>query len=101
MAGNSTSALGSAIEERGSGAGSSRPRAVGCRRGSRRVMRKSLVLALLYSACAMAAPPKLLPMPSHVVERAGSFTLSRSVIVGVPLHDRGAAEAASQLGELL
>ncbi len=63
--------------------------------------RKLLPLALLYSGCAMAAPPKLLPIPSHVVERGGSFRLSPSEAIRVPPRDRGAAAAAEYLSQLL
>lgn len=63
--------------------------------------RKLLVFALLYSGCAMAAPPKLLPMPSHVAEHPGSFTVSPSQAIRVPPRDKGAAEAAGYLAQLL
>ena len=63
--------------------------------------RKLLVLALLYPGCAMAAPPKLLPIPSHVVERGGTFRLSPSEAIRVPPRDKGAATAAEYLLRLL
>jgi hexosaminidase len=65
------------------------------------VTRKLLLLALLYSGCAIAAQPKLLPMPGHVVERGGSFRLSPSEAIRVPPRDRGAATAAQYLSQLL
>jgi hexosaminidase len=65
------------------------------------VTRKLLLLALFYSGCAMATPPKLLPMPSHVVERGGSFRLSPSEAIRVPPRDKGAATAAKFLSQLV
>jgi hexosaminidase len=65
------------------------------------VIKKSLVLTILISGCAIAAPPKLLPMPSQLVERDGRFTLSPSTSIGIPINDKGAAEAATQLSDLL
>jgi hexosaminidase len=81
--------------------GASRPRAAGCRRELRRVIRMSLVLAVFFSGCAAAAPPKLLPMPRHVAEHRGSFILSPSEAIRVPPRDKGAAEAAAYLSRLL
>src|SRR5690349_11121919 len=66
-----------------------------------RVKRKLLLLALLYSGCAMASPPKLLPLPSHVAVHPGSFAVSPSVRIRVPPRDKGASEAAAYLSELL
>jgi hexosaminidase len=66
-----------------------------------RVKRKLLLLALLYSGCAMASPPKLLPLPSHVTEHRGSFRISPSEAIRVPARDEGAARAAGELSELL
>lgn len=63
--------------------------------------RKLLVLAFLYPGCAMADPPRLLPIPSHVTEKAGSFRLSLSEAIRVPPRDEGAARAAAQLAQLL
>ncbi|HEX6661551.1 MAG TPA: family 20 glycosylhydrolase [Sphingomicrobium sp.] len=63
--------------------------------------RKLLVLALFYSGCAMAAPPKLLPIPSHVAEHRGRFIVSPSVAIRVPPRDKGAAIAANYLSALL
>ena len=61
----------------------------------------SLVLALLYSGCAVAAPPKLLPLPQQVEERDGSFKLSPSAAILVPPGDNGAEVAASYFRDLL
>ena len=63
--------------------------------------RLSLMLALLYSGSAWAAPPKLLPMPREMTESRGSFTLSSSTGIRVSPNDRGAAAAASYLRDLL
>jgi hexosaminidase len=64
-------------------------------------MRKLLLLAVLYPGCAIAAPPKLLPMPQHVAEHRGDFVLSPSDSIRVPPHDEGAKRAASYLSALL
>ncbi len=72
--------------------------------GLRRVIgrvRMSLVVALLYSGCAFAESPRLLPMPREVVERGGSFTLSPSTTIGIPTGDRGAEAAGKYLIALL
>src|SRR5689334_14179148 len=66
-----------------------------------RVKRKLLLLALLYSGCAMASPPRLLPLPSHVAVHPGSFTVTPSVTIRVPPRDKGASEAAAYLSYLL
>ncbi len=63
--------------------------------------RKLLVLALLYSGCAMAAPPKLLPIPSHVAEHPGRFIVSPSVAIRVPPRDKGIAAAAAFFAQLM
>ena len=65
------------------------------------MLRKSLVLAVFFSGCVSAAPPKLLPMPSHVAEHRGSFILTPSEAIRVPPRDRGAAEAGAYLSQLL
>jgi len=65
------------------------------------VIRKSLMLAVLFSGCVSAAPPKLLPIPNHVAERRGSFILSPSDAIRVPPRDRGAFEAAVYFSQLL
>jgi hexosaminidase len=64
-------------------------------------MRKLLLLSLLHPGCAIAAPPKLLPMPQHVAEHRGSFVLTPSDSIRVPPHDQGAKRAASYLSSLL
>ncbi|HEY6661315.1 MAG TPA: family 20 glycosylhydrolase [Sphingomicrobium sp.] len=63
--------------------------------------RKLLFLAALLSGPATASPPKLLPVPSHVAERRGSFRLSPSESIRVPPRDRGAMVAANYLTGLL
>ena len=65
------------------------------------MLRESLVLAVFFSGCVSAAPPKLLPMPSHVAEHRGSFILTPSEAIRVPSRDRGADEAAAYLSKLL
>jgi hexosaminidase len=65
------------------------------------VMRKLVMLALLAPTSAVAASPKLLPMPVHVVEHRGSFVLSPSDAIRVPPHDKGAADAANYLSKLV
>ena len=65
------------------------------------MIRKSLVLAVLFSGCASAAAPKLLPVPSHVVEQRGSLVLSPLDEIRVPPRDSGAAEAGAYLSQLL
>ena len=61
----------------------------------------SLVLALLYSGCAWAAPQKLLPMPRELVQREGSFTLSPSTAIQIAPDDKGAEVAANYFSDLL
>jgi hexosaminidase len=56
---------------------------------------------MFFSGCALAEPPKLLPLPRQLVEGQGSFTLSASSSIGVPKNDLGAAEAARQFADLL
>ncbi len=65
------------------------------------MLRKSLVLPVFFSGCVAAAPPKLLPLPSHVAEHRGSYILTPSEAIRVPSRDTGAAEAAAFLSELL
>src|SRR6476646_5409572 len=67
----------------------------------RAVMRKLLLLAVLYPGCANAGPPKLLPMPQQLAEHGGDFVLSPSDSIRVPPHDQGARRAASYLSSLL
>jgi hexosaminidase len=69
--------------------------------GKAEVTRKLLFLAALLSGPAMAAPPKLLPLPSHVTEHRGAFRLSPSEAIRVPPRDKGAATAAHYLSDLL
>ena len=64
-------------------------------------MRKLLLLAVLYPGCAIAGPPKLLPMPQQLAEHGGDFVLSPSDSIRVPPHDQGARRAASYLSSLL
>jgi hexosaminidase len=64
-------------------------------------MRKLLLLAVLYPGCAIAGPPKLLPMPQHLAEHRGDFVLSPSDSIRVPPHDQAARRAASYLSSLL
>ena len=61
------------------------------------MMRKLLLVAVLYPGCAIAGPPKLLPMPQHVAEHRGDFVLSPSNSIWVPPHDKGARRAALYL----
>ncbi len=63
--------------------------------------RTLLVFALLYSGCAMAVPPKLLPIPSHVAEHRGRFIVAPSVAIRVPPRDKGIATAAAFLAQLM
>jgi hexosaminidase len=100
MVGNSISALGSVIEG-GERRGAIMSRADRPLEVRRRVTRKLLLLSMLYSGCAMAAPPKLLPMPSHVTEKPGYFRLSASEEIQVPPRDAGTAWAAAYLSGLL
>ena len=62
---------------------------------------KFLLLALLASGSAIAAPPELLPLPMHLAEQRGRFTLSPSDTIGVPPRDKGAIRAADFLSKLL
>ena len=62
---------------------------------------KFLLLALFASETALASPPKLLPLPAHMTEQRGNFVLSGSETIGVPPGDKGAAEAAAFLSQLL
>lgn len=62
---------------------------------------KFLLLALFASGSAIAAPPRLLPLPAHMVEQRGSFVLSASDTIGIPPGDRGAARAGEFLSQLL
>ena len=63
--------------------------------------RKLLVLALFCSECAMAMPPKLLPLPRQMVQRQGSFTLTSGTGIRTAAADKGAEQAARYLSELL
>ena len=60
-----------------------------------------LVLALLSSGTALASPPMLLPIPTHVTEQRGSYRLSSSTDIQVAPRDEGAARAATYLSSLL
>ena len=65
------------------------------------MVRKSIVLAMLFSGCAVAAPPRLLPFPSQLAVGQSGFTLSPLASIEVPRNDAGATEAAKQLAWLL
>jgi hexosaminidase len=65
------------------------------------VTRKLLVLSLLYSGCAIAAPPKLLPIPKEMIVGEGGFALTGSSTIAVPARDKGARRAANFLSELV
>src|SRR5437660_7356182 len=64
-------------------------------------MRKLVFLALLYPGCAIAALPKLLPVPSQLVGQRGTFVVSNLTAIGVSARDTGAAVAGAYLSQLL
>lgn len=65
------------------------------------MIHKSLVLAMLLSGSAVAAPPRLVPAPQELSERQGSFALTSATPITVASGDKGAAKAADFLAGLL
>jgi hexosaminidase len=66
-------------------------------RGCRRVKRKLLLLALLCSGRATAAPPNLLPIPASVTVQPGSFSFAHARIAASEAGERAAGERLRSL----